>query len=162
LTYARIDRVFGRSAQNLVGRMSEPGMEGALAALESFYYSFNTGDIEVLREVWVSHDLIRLKNPLGGILEGIQPVTELYDGIFNGSADVWVEFHDIVAYDFGDAVVFSGRERGEFTTAVATVPLGIRTTRVFHWVDGRWGQVHHHGSVADTDLLATYRSAVND
>ena len=136
-------------------------MDGALAALESFYFAFNNADLDVFGQVWVAHDLIRLKNPLGGILEGIDPITDLYAGIFNGPAAVWVEFHDIVAYDAGDAVVFSGREGGEFAKAGVTVPLDIRTTRVLHYVQGRWGQIHHHGSITDADLMTTYRNAVN-
>ena len=161
MTYFVVDRVFGRDSQNLIERMTEPGPGGALAALKSFYYAFNTGDIEAFRQVWVSDDLIRLKNPLGGILQGIEPIVELYRGIFDGPADVWVEFHDIVAYDLGDAVVFSGRERGEFTTTASMIPLDIRTTRLMHILGGRWGQVHHHGSITDTELLTTYRNVVN-
>ncbi|HDH03498.1 MAG TPA: DUF4440 domain-containing protein [Actinobacteria bacterium] len=157
-----MDQTFGREARNCLNRATEPGMDGAMAALESFYFAFNNGDLDVFGQVWVAHDLIRLKNPLGGILEGIEPITNLYAGIFNGPADVWVEFHDIVAYDAGDAVVFSGRERGEFAKAGLTVPLDIRTTRVLHHVDGRWGQIHHHGSITDADLLTTYRNAVNN
>jgi len=41
-----------------------------------------------------------------------------------------------------------------------TVPLDIRTTRVLHRAAGRWGPVHHHGSITDTDLLDQYRSSV--
>lgn len=162
MTYTRINQTFGKSASNRLADANQPGLDGALAALESFYYSFNTGDLDSFVGVWVSDDLIRLKNPLGGVLEGIGAITDLYDGIFNGPADVWVEFGDIVVYHLGaDAVVFSGRETGEFSKAGETVPLNIRTTRVFHRVDGRWGQVHHHGSITDTEQLTTYRNAVN-
>ncbi len=160
MTYTRIDRTFGRTADNRLDAAIRPGIEGALAALESFYFAFNNGDLDVLRQVWLPHDLIRLYNPLGGILEGIEPITALYDGIFNGPADVWVEFYDIVAYPLGDTVVFAGRERGEFTKHGVTILLDIRTSRVLHRHDGRWGQVHHHGSITDTEQLATYRRAV--
>lgn len=160
MTYTRIDQTFGRTAHNRLDAATQPGLEGALAALESFYFAFNNGDLDVLRRIWVAHDLVRLNNPLGGILEGIEPITALYDGIFNGPADVWVEFYDIVAYPLGDTVVFAGRERGEFTKHDVAVPLEIRTSRVLHWLDGRWGQLHHHGSITDTEQLATYRRAV--
>jgi ketosteroid isomerase-like protein len=160
MTYLRIDQTFGRSARNRLDEAARPGLDGALAALESFYFAFNNADLEAFRQVWVADGLIRLNNPLGGILEGIDPIVALYDGIFNGPADVWVELYDIVAYPLGDAVVFAGRERGEFTKRDTTVPLDIRTSRVLHRRDGRWGQVHHHGSITDTDLLTTYRQAV--
>lgn len=162
MTYVHLDQTFGRDAQNRLDETSLPGIEGAIAALESFYFAFNNGDSDVFRRVWGADPLIRLKNPLGGILDGIDPIATLYDGIFNGPAEVWVEFWDIVAYDLGDsAAVFSGRERGEFTKGEVTVDLDIRTSRVFHRVDGRWGQIHHHGSITDTDQLTAYRSAVN-
>lgn len=162
MTYTRITRTFGRDSANRLDDTQQPGLPGALAALESFYFAFNNGNIDVLTRVWIHDPLIRLKNPLGGVLEGIEPVSALYEGIFNGPADVWVEFSEIVAYELADsATVFSGRERGEFARNGVTVDLDIRTTRVFHRVDGMWGQAHHHGSIAEPDLLTTYRNAVN-
>lgn len=156
----RIDQTFGRSARNRLDEASRPGLDGALAALETFYFAFNNGDLDTFRQIWVDDALIRLGNPLGGILEGIEPITALYDGIFNGPARVWVEFHDIVAYPASEAVVFAGRERGEFSKHGTTVPLDIRTSRVLHRHGDRWGQVHHHGSITDTRLLDAYRRAV--
>ncbi|MFV1962755.1 MAG: nuclear transport factor 2 family protein [Acidimicrobiia bacterium] len=161
MSYTRLDRTFDKTAANRLDDATQPGLNGALAALESFYFAFNNGDLNVLCQVWVPDELIRLNNPLGGILNGIGPISALYDGIFNGAADVWVEFWDIAAYDLGDnAAVFSGRERGQFIKAGRSVDLDIRTSRVFHRVDGRWGQVHHHGSITDTELLDNYRNAV--
>ncbi len=160
MTYTRHELTYGRVAGNRIDAATTPGLPGALAGLETFYYAFNNQDLDVFSQVWVADDLIRLNNPLGGILEGIGPITELYGGIFDGPADVWVEFHDIVIYDMADAVVFAGRERGEFAKDDATVALEIRTTRVFDYVSGRWGQVHHHGSITDSVMLDTYRSAV--
>lgn len=162
MTYHSISATFGKDALNRLDDAREPGLAGALAALESFYFSFNNQDLTSFRAVWINDAKIRLKNPLGGILEGIEPITALYDQIFNGPAEVWVEFSDITAYELGDtAVVFSGTETGEFSTATASVPLDIRTTRVLHRVQGRWGQVHHHGSITDTTALDNYRTAVN-
>ncbi len=101
MNYVRVQQSFGREARDLTNQMVTPGMEGALAALESFYFAFNNGNLDVFKKVWVPHAMIRLNNPLGGILEGIEPITALYEGIFNGPAEVWVEFSDIVAYDLG-------------------------------------------------------------
>lgn len=161
MSYTRIEAIFGREATNLIDQTDQPGIAGALAALETFYYAFNNNDLEVFTGVWVPSEMIRLNNPLGGILEGIDPIAALYDGIFNGPADVWVEFHDIVAYDFGESVVFAGRERGQFAKGETIVPLDIRTSRVLHYAGDRWGQVHHHGSITDSTQLDTYRNAVN-
>ncbi len=38
--------------------------------------------------------------------------------------------------------------------------MAIRTTRIFRMVDGRWQQIHHHGSIEDPDLLDKYQKAV--
>lgn len=160
MSHTRIETTFGRSAANRLDEVTRPGLDGALAALESFYHAFNNADLEVFRQVWLPDDLIRLNNPLGGIREGIDTITELYRGIFEGPATVWVEFHDIVAYPGADLVVFAGRERGEFRVGSTTVPLEIRTSRVLRRRDGRWGQVHHHGSITDTEQLTAYRIAV--
>lgn len=160
MSYRRLDDVFGRDARDRSEQVQRAGFEGAVAALETFYAAFNGGDLSLLRSVWNDDDLVRLKNPLGGVLEGREQITDLYDTIFAGPAEVWVELRDVVAYELGEAVVFSGREFGEFTRSAETVPLEIRTTRVMHWADGRWSHVHHHGSITDTATLQSYRAAV--
>lgn len=83
------------------------------------------------------------------------------DATLRGPAQVWVEFHDIVVYPGGDdCMVFAGRERGEFRKGTVVLSLEIRTTRILHRVGGRWGQVHHHGSITDPERLANYQHAV--
>jgi hypothetical protein len=157
----RLDHVYGRASVNRLDEVTDPTITGARAALESFYFAFNRGDLAVFKQVWLHDPLIRLNNPLGGITEGIDAISDVYDRIFNGPANVWVEFYDIVEYPLGNAgVVFAGRERGDFEKDSVTVPLDIRTSRVFGYQDGRWGQVHHHGSITDVDLLERYRRAV--
>jgi hypothetical protein len=153
---------FGRSAQNRIAQATLPGIEGARALVESFYYAFNQRDMEVFAEVWAEHELIQLNNPLGGILRGYVPIAELYRGIFNGSARVWVELHDIVEFQSDTMVVFAGREKGEFAKGDVTIPLTIRTSRIVQWMGSGtgWKQVHHHGSIDDAQLLAQYQSAV--
>jgi len=153
---------YGRSARNLIAQATEHGITGARALVESFYYAFNQRDMGVFAEVWAEHALIQLNNPLGGILRGYEPISELYRGIFNGSARVWVELHDIVEFQSEHMVVFAGREQGEFTRGDVTLPLAIRTSRIVQWRGEGigWKQVHHHGSIDDVQLLAEYQSAV--
>jgi len=160
----RLAAAFGRDARDRRAEAADPGPDGAVAALETFYAAFNRRDPALLEAVWAEGPLIRLNNPLGGIVEGIADIAALYDRVFSGPARVWVEFHDIVAYEAGDMAVFAGRERGEFRTGDRVIPLAIRTTRVFARGPGgggaRWAQVHHHGSIDDPELLARYRRAV--
>lgn len=96
------------------------------------------------------------------MLRGIAPIAELYARVFDGPARVWVELHDIVEFDLGGAVVFAGRELGEYELEGTVVPLSIRTSRVFAFAAGiGWRQVHHHGSIDDPNLLARYQAAVH-
>ncbi|MBI5816048.1 MAG: nuclear transport factor 2 family protein [Nitrospinae bacterium] len=155
------ERVFGRESKNRLSEAAAPGLEGAQAALETFYFSFNNRSIETLRQVWRNDGFIQLNNPLGGIIRGIEGITGLYDRVFNGPARVWVEFYDIMEYISGDMAVFAGRERGEFSKGGVVIPLAIRTTRVFKYTqDSGWRQVHHHGSIDDAKLLDEYQKAV--
>ena len=55
-----------------------------------------------------------------------------------------------------------GRERGEFLLGETAINLAIRTTRIYKLIDGRWRQVHHHGSIDDPELLAQYQSAIKN
>lgn len=157
----RSPETYGRTARNRLAEASAAGPEGARAAVETFYHAFNQRSPDLLSDVWIDDPLVRLNNPLGGMIDGRAGISQLYSRIFTGPARVWVELHDVVEYDLGDSgFVFAGRERGEFTRSGVVVPLEIRTTRVLARVRGRWGQVHHHGSITDTALLERYRSAV--
>jgi ketosteroid isomerase-like protein len=158
---ATVDAVFGRDARSLLPQTRPEGPDGALAALETFYYAFNQRSLPTLEAIWADDALVQLNNPLGGILRGTAAIGDLYTRVFTGTARVWVEFTDIVAYTSTDTVVFAGRERGEFTVGATTVQLSIRTSRVFaHQAGIGWRQVHHHGSIDDADLLRTYQQAV--
>ena len=93
---------------------------------------------------------------------GRDEIRELYRRIFAGPAQVWVELHGLVEYFTTGTVVFAGRERGEFVRDGQTVPLAIRTTRIFQYFgpESGWRQVHHHGSIDDPEALACYQRAV--
>ncbi|MFO7538211.1 MAG: nuclear transport factor 2 family protein [Chloroflexota bacterium] len=156
------EHCYGRSAQDLRGNTLTPTAMGARAALETFYYAFNQRSLPVFDAVWAPHALIQLNNPLGGVQRGHERIRALYQRIFKGPAQVWVELYDIVEYMGKETAVFAGRERGEFVLDNVTVPLNIRTTRVFHYLRAElgWRQVHHHGSIDDADLLRHYQKAV--
>ncbi len=158
---ATLDTAFGRQARCRLDDARAPGPDGARAALETFYYAFNNRSQDVLRQVWLDHPLSQLNNPLGGVLRGLDRISELYGRVFTGPARAWVELYDIAEYRLGDAVVFAGRERGEFTTDGVTLPMAIRTSRVFGFTtDEGWRQLHHHGSIDEPTALAAYQDAV--
>jgi hypothetical protein len=158
----KLNREFGLDATNNLAYVHQSSIGGAIAGLESFYYSFNNKDLDALQKVWYHHEFIQLNNPIGGIVRGSAPILQLYEQIFHGPASVWVRFTDIVFYATEDMVVFAGTEVGEFTTNGETIPLQFRTSRIFCYVDNekRWFQLHHHGSIDNADLLSRYQAAI--
>lgn len=153
------DRDYGPASTDRLAEATTPGVVGARAALESFYYALNHADLDVLGRVWATHPLAQLNNPVGGILRGGDAVVALYARIFAGSMRLRIEFRDIVEYLDEDHAVFAGRETG--TYGPDDTPLTIRTSRYFRYVDGRWAQFHHHGSIDDPDALRAYQRAVS-
>lgn len=162
MKFNKLNQEFGIDAKNNIENVNQQSIDGALACLETFYYSFNNKDIDTFKKVWYNNDLIQLNNPLGGIVRGINPIVEVYDKIFNSQAKVWVKFTDIIYYASDEMIVFAGTEIGEFSTYNETIPLKIRTSRIFGYLDNekRWFQLHHHGSIDNSDLLYKYQNAV--
>ena len=160
----RIEGTIVKDAKNFIDKTTDKSPIGVFACLETFYYAFNNRDLDVFRKIWLNHELIQLNNPLGGIIRGIGPITELYDKIFNGPARVWVAFTDIVCFQSNEMTAFAGREIGGFAVQGQTIDLQIRTTRFFGYSDshGRWVQLHHHGSIDNVELLARYQNAVRN
>ena len=157
-----LDESFGPESRNRVAMAGRPGLDGALAALESFYYALNRRELDVLRQVWSTHPLARQNNPLGGVLRGGEAIARLYELIFTGPVRMTVTFEDIAQYAGDRYVLFAGRETGCYRLGGRpAVPVRIRTTRYFRYDEGgRWTQVHHHGSIDDPDALRAYQGAV--
>lgn len=159
-----INDSFDMTASNRIEAITKPGMYGALACLESFYYAFNHRDIDVFSHLWLDHPQVQLNNPLGGMIFGKSNITILYEKIFTGTAAVWVAFNHILVFETPQVVTFAGQEIGEFNNLETKLPLQIRTTRILSYDEQshRWGLVHHHGSIDNPDLLTQYQSAVNN
>lgn len=156
----RLAATFGPDSRNRLDAATAPGIEGALAALETFYFAFNQRDSEVFARVWTDDALAQLNNPLGGILRGGTDIAALYDKVFHGPARVTVTFGDVVEYAGDGHALFAGRETGSYVVDGREVPLRIRTSRYFRYEDGRWAQFHHHGSIDDAAELAAYQAAI--
>ncbi|MFJ8818606.1 YybH family protein [Amycolatopsis thermoflava] len=156
----RLAAAFGPDSRNRLDAATAPGIEGALAALETFYFAFNQRDSDVFARVWTQDALAQLNNPLGGILRGGEAISALYDKVFHGPARVTVTFGDIVEYAGDGHALFAGRETGSYVVDGREVPLRIRTSRYFRYEDGRWAQFHHHGSIDDAAELAAYQAAI--
>ncbi|WP_435118915.1 YybH family protein [Amycolatopsis thermoflava] len=156
----RLAATFGPDSRNRLDAATAPGIEGALAALETFYFAFNQRDSDVFARVWTQDALAQLNNPLGGILRGGEAISALYDKVFHGPARVTVTFGDVVEYAGDGHALFAGRETGSYVVDGREVPLRIRTSRYFRYEDGRWAQFRHHGSIDDAAELAAYQAAI--
>jgi hypothetical protein len=86
----RLDRSFGPDSRNRLQRAGEPTLEGALAALETFYFALNQRRLDAPEAVWSRDPLAQLNNPLGGITRGAAEITALYARLFTSPARVTV------------------------------------------------------------------------
>ena len=128
-------------------------------ALAQFYRAFNRRDLALMEANWAEGDEPVMDNPLGGIRRGWREICPTYERLFGGEAELAVEFYDYTIHMFADAFVAIGRERGTLRKPGLQLEVAIRTSRLFARRDGRWRQLHHHGSIDDPDLLARYQAA---
>jgi hypothetical protein len=158
--------VIVRGEKNLLADTAAPGIRGAQAALETFYYAFNTRSPDLYLRIWADDPLVQVYSPVGGLIRGSATIAALSERVFSGTARVQTILDDIVAYVTPDLVVFTGREHGTYThdgEHDAVVELsGIRSICVFRFItrQGGWRQVYHHVSLDDADQLVRYQRAV--
>ncbi len=129
-------------------------------ALVQFYCAFNQRDMAMMEANWAQSDEIAMDNPLGGIKRGWAEIKAVYESIFSGAAQVYVEYYDYTIHETSAMFYAVGMERGYFRLGENEVKLAIRTSRIFQKMNGRWRQVHHHGSIDDPKLLERYQEAV--
>jgi ketosteroid isomerase-like protein len=103
-----------------------------------------------------------MDNPLGGIKRGWAEIRDVYERLFASSGEYEFEFYDYTLQRYGEVFIAIGRERGQLVSSAGQVlELAIRTTRIFREVESRWRQVHHHGSIDNSEMLARYQQAVS-
>ena len=144
----------------ITGNENQGDLSSPYQALVQFYCAFNSKDMEMMSENWALSEEIAMDNPLGGIKRGWAEISSVYEKIFSGPAKVYVEYYDYTIHEHGDVFYAVGRERGFFQVGDTRVDLAIRTSRIFRRVGSDWKQTHHHGSIEDAELLATYQSTV--
>lgn len=144
----------------ITGHEDGPGDGSALDALVRFYRAFNTKDLTGLSVNWLDGERPSMDNPIGGIRRGWPSIREGYEKLFHGPAEVKVAFHDFTSEGGADWHLFVGREKGTCAVATGTIDLRIRTTRWFVKSAGAWRQLHHHGSIEEPGVLASYQRAI--
>jgi ketosteroid isomerase-like protein len=103
-----------------------------------------------------------MDNPLGGIKRGWQDIQQTYERLFSSRWRYSFEFWDYTIHSAGQVFWAVGRERGRLISDGELIDLVIRTSRIFRIADGRWRQVHHHGSIDDPQMLSRYLEAVRE
>ena len=144
----------------ITGVENQGDLTSPYQALVQFYCAFNHGDLSMMEANWANTDDIAMDNPLGGIKRGWKEIRPVYERIFNGPAEVYVEYYDYTIHQTPEMFYAVGRERGYFRLGNEEVKLAIRTSRIFQKLEDKWRQVHHHGSIDEPKLLETYQSAV--
>lgn len=144
----------------ITGKESVGDLSSPYQALVQFYGAFNSRNLQMMSGNWAQSDEIAMDNPLGGIKRGWAEIQSVYARIFNGPAEVYVEYFDYTIHETAEMFYAVGRERGYFRLGDDEITLAIRTSRIFRKIDNRWRQVHHHGSIEDPQLLSRYQSAV--
>ena len=133
---------------------------GPQSALQDFYQAFNARDLQKMTANWLQTEEASMSNPLGGVRRGWDEVAAVYQRIFSGKAEVYVEFYDYSIHQSEGVFCAVGRERGTFETSGQKIELAIRTSRIYRKLDGCWQQLHHHGSIEQPELLKSYQAAV--
>lgn len=144
----------------ITGREEPADLDQPFHALAQFYRAFNQRDLELMADNWEDAPSVAMDNPLGGIKRGWPQIRTVYESIFKSPSRVTVEFHDYTIEVSGDVFWAVGREHGVLQGPGVRLDLAIRTSRVFRRRNGRWRQVHHHGSIDDRRLLRAYQAAV--
>ncbi|HEX6544237.1 MAG TPA: nuclear transport factor 2 family protein [Ktedonobacterales bacterium] len=163
-----LNGVIVRGEQNMLADTAAPGIEGARAAIETFYYAFNTRSLDLYQRIWADDPLVQVGSPIAGVVRGSAAIRAISERAFSspGSLRVQTALADIVAYVTPEMVVFTGRERGTYTRggeheAKSELPE-IRSICIVRFIaeQGGWRLVYHHVSLDDADQLARYQRAV--
>jgi len=145
----------------VTGRENSDDQREAAQALAQFYRALNSRDLELMQRNWVNSAESAMDNPLGGIKRGWAEIKPTYEKLFASKGTYRFEFYDYTMHETGNLFYVVGRERGELDVSGQSMQLAIRTSRIFRRdSDGRWRQVHHHGSIDDPQMLAAYQAAV--
>jgi len=144
----------------ITGKEDQWDLSSPYQALVQFYAAFNSCNMQMMSENWAQSEEIAMDNPLGGVKRGWPEIKPVYERIFSGPAEVFVEYFDYTIHKTTEMFYAVGRERGYFRLDGDEITLAIRTSRIFQKFDHLWKQVHHHGSIDDPLLLASYQSAV--
>jgi len=144
----------------VTGNEEQTDVRDPLFALSQFYRALNSRDLALMEQNWDNSQDAAMDNPLGGIKRGWPEIKAVYEKLFQVDGSYHFEFHDYTLHRFSEIFYVVGRERGYVARTGKRLEMKIRTSRIFRFDGQRWRQIHHHGSIDDSQLLAAYRAAV--
>ena len=144
----------------ITGQEDQSELATPCSALVNFYHAFNDKNHNLMSSNWLQNNEASMSNPLGGVKRSWKEISDVYKKIFNGKADVYVEFYDYSIHESEGMFIAVGRERGSLEINGTKIELAIRTSRIYVLDDMQWKQLHHHGSMDNPELLATYQSTL--
>lgn len=125
-----------------------------LETLNEFYAALNQRDLQKTAATWATTGDATVAGPAGDLERGWPKIEEQYRHLYGGPVKARVELSDYSIQEHGDVFYVTGHEKGEITKDGKSVPFRFRTTRIFVKSDGRWKQVHYHGSFGDPTAFA--------
>jgi len=131
-----------------------------LAALTQFYAAFNNRNMSLMQNNWLQSAEASMSNPLGGVKRGWTDIETVYRKIFQGQAQVYVEFFDYSIHVSASMFIAVGRESGQLQLNNDKIELAIRTSRIYTRQGNQWKQLHHHGSMDNPTLLNRYQQTL--
>lgn len=144
----------------ITGREDIGPLNRPVNALTQFYRAFNLGDFDLMAANWLQTEEAAMSSPLGDIKRGWEEISQIYRTIFNGPAEVYVEYWDFRIFEANGCFQAVGRERGHFRIDEKQIDLAIRTSRAYVLTDDGYKQLHHHGSIDQPKLLEIYQRGV--
>jgi ketosteroid isomerase-like protein len=138
-----------------------PGIEGARAALETFYYAFNGRSPDLLQKIWAEDPLAQLVSPFG-FLRGSTDIKASYARIRDAPVQIQTVLEGIVVYYTPNLAIFTMRERGTAAHCGNTEPAEGRTLCIFRFLEsqGGWRLIYHQVSLTDPETFARLRGEV--
>ncbi len=123
--------------------MSQPELEGVLAANQAFYDAFEARDIDAMSELWEHSDRVVCTHPGWGTLQGWGLIAGSWYRLFGNNEHlqfILTNARAEVEGDIGWVVCDENILGGASSGAVASLNLFVRKP------GGRWYLIGHHGS----------------
>ena len=114
--------------------------------LSEYYNALSSANISKMKKNWSKEVTTAFTNPLGGIVRSYKDVINSHDELFNSPIEIDVEYYDIEISNMDNGFLSVGRERGVMIIDGESIDVAFRTSRLFVKEEGKYKQLHHHGS----------------